>query len=158
MRAVFLSAISFFLVGSLTASAGHMQFAYNEANYFEKGTTAIYPSFSRNPEKKDHNKRKAIIGLVACISLGPVGYLGVRLFSHKNVLVLKYAKLGLMIWIALVVIAGLILLIAKSNGSGNTWQGANFDVTSGMNNKKRKTEQINPQQSVKKKFRVYSFY
>jgi len=160
MRAFFLSVIIFFLVGNLTASTALMLATHTEAaNYIEKGQTAIHLPFAGTPGKKDHNKRKAAIGLITCITLGPVGYLGVRLFSHKNPLVLKRAKLGLMIWIGLAAIALIILLIAASKGSGlnfgrgsgkgsgnkNNWQGANIDFSSSNNEKRRKAEQLNPQ-------------
>jgi hypothetical protein len=174
MRAFFLSVIIFFLVGNLTASTAITLMTHTEeANYIEKGQTAIHLPFSGTPGKKDHIKRKAAIGLIACITLGPVGYLGVHLFSHKNPLVLKRAKLGLMILIGLAAIALIILLIAMSKDSGfgsgarsgrgsgsknNSWQGPNLDFPGGTNGKKHKAEELNPQPSAIWESSDHKFY
>jgi PPE-repeat protein len=79
-------------------------------------------------KKVFYSKGKGVFGLITGLTLGPVGYATVCIFSHNRT-TRKKALLGMEIWTGVVLSALLILLIAKSGafkGSGS--KGANKSV------------------------------
>jgi len=112
-----------------------------------RNTDGVAVSTVDNPPKKKvfYQKGKGTMGLVAGITLGPVGFLSVHLFSH-NLTMRKKAKQGLKIWAGVVILAGLICLVvisSKGKGGGsssrNDFQFINFGGTStGAPNRKKR--------------------
>lgn len=84
-------------------------------------TAAPYPqrtAMEAKPPKRSPlpKEKKGTMGFVAAVVLGPVGYLGVHLFSHDE-LVRYRAGRGLRIWAGIVAITGLLLLAGLTNSS-----------------------------------------
>ncbi len=108
MRVLILSIILIICVqGFLFASDAHLQSESISAN---------------QPAKKVfYSKGKGVFGLITGLTLGPVGYATVCIFSHNRI-TRKKALLGMEIWTGIVLSGLLILLIAKSGafkGSGS---------------------------------------
>jgi hypothetical protein len=74
-------------------------------------------AISRPPHRRWVYEKKGTMGFVAAVLLGPIGYFGVRLFTHSEPF--RYqAKRGLTVWTCVVVVlaitAGIGLLAAAT--------------------------------------------
>jgi hypothetical protein len=79
---------------------------------------------AHQPEKKVfYSKGKGVFGLLTGLTLGPVGYAAISIFSHNRI-TRKKALLGMEIWSGVVLSALLILLILKSGGFKGSGKGS----------------------------------
>jgi F0F1-type ATP synthase membrane subunit c/vacuolar-type H+-ATPase subunit K len=93
----------------------------------------------QQPAKKVfYSKGKGVFGLITGLTLGPVGYAAIAIFSHNRI-TRKKALLGMEIWSCLALSALIILFILKSggfkgsgkgSGSKGSWKsGPNIDLS-----------------------------
>ena len=131
MRVIFFSLLSIFFFQTSFASA---------VSPAAVGPSLLIPDTNKvvsntlsapSPHSKTlYTKGRGTIGLIAGITLGPIGLLGAHLFSHNRA-VRKKAALGCEIWVALAVLTGIVLLAAASGGHGSSGghSSPNFDFS-----------------------------
>ena len=88
---------------------------------------------ARPPHRRWVYEKKGTMGYVAAVLLGPIGYFGVRLFTHSEPF--RYqAKRGLTVWICIVVVlavsAGICLYAAATKTDGSQSLGNFFSFLS----------------------------
>jgi hypothetical protein len=73
----------------------------------------------KNPrkERQFYERGKGTIGWIASLALGPVGFVGVHIFS-RNRTIRKNADKGFVIWITTAAVAGIVVAAVASRQSG----------------------------------------
>jgi len=66
----------------------------------------FHPEIKKHPKLRFHEK-KGTIGTLLPLTLGPVGYLIIRLSSHDQV-VIEHAKKAISVWIVLAALGGML--------------------------------------------------
>ena len=82
---------------------------------------SLTPSSATATEKPPKNKglhkeKKGTMGFIAALVFGPVGYLGVRLFSHNEMVRYK-AKRGIVVWTGIATAGAAVWLSAITGSS-----------------------------------------
>ncbi len=109
------------IIFSISGNCAGMSNSYNVSN---ENIETILPANidctktaakNLNRHKPRFHEKKGIMGWVMSLTLGPVGYATVRIFSHEEVTI-ENSKKGLRIWGASVFCVGIIFLgaITKS--------------------------------------------
>jgi hypothetical protein len=76
---------------------------------------AFGPEFRKHPRLRFHEK-KGTMGTILPLTLGPLGYLIIRISSHDQVII-EHAKKAISIWIVMAVLGGML------------WYGATYNYT-----------------------------
>ncbi|HLX92681.1 MAG TPA: hypothetical protein VKR32_13415 [Puia sp.] len=117
MRVAILSILLLFCVQTT--------FAY-DLQLQPKGISANQP-----PKKAYYSRGKGVFGLITGLTLGPIGYAAVCIFSHNKV-TRKKALLGMEIWTVAILSAAIICLLAYGcKGSGSNMSSGSGSGASG---------------------------